>query len=36
MKDGAPLAIGIDHDHYRYREEPLAERLRAALVTDIV
>ena len=35
MKDGGPLAIGIDHDHYRYGEEPLAERLRAALVADI-
>ncbi len=35
VKDGAPLAIGIDHDHYRYREEPLAERLRATLAADI-
>ena len=36
IKDGAPLAIGIDHRKYRYRVEPLAEQLRAALAADVI
>ncbi len=36
IKDGAPLAIGIDHRRYRFRVEPLAEQLRAALAADLV
>ena len=36
IKDGAPLTIGIDHRKYRYRVEPLAEQLRAALAADVI
>ncbi len=35
IKSAAPLAIGIDHRHYHYRVDPLAEHLRAALAADI-
>jgi hypothetical protein len=35
INSGAPLAIGIDHAHYDYRVDPLAERVRAALAADI-
>ncbi len=35
IESGAPLAIGVDHAQYRYRVEPLPERVRAALATDI-
>ena len=35
IKSGAPLAIGIDHGHYRHRVDPLPEHLRAALSVDI-
>ncbi len=35
IKSGAPLAIGIDHGHYRHRVDPLAEHLCAALAADI-
>ncbi len=35
IKSGAPLAIGIDHGHYRYRVDSLPQHLRAALAADI-
>ncbi|GMQ75967.1 MAG: DUF3501 family protein [Gammaproteobacteria bacterium] len=35
IESGAPLAIGIDHTRYRYRVDPLPERVRAALAADI-
>jgi len=35
IKARAPLAIGIDHGHYRHEVEPLPEQLRAALAEDI-
>jgi Protein of unknown function (DUF3501) len=35
VKAGAPLAIGIDHEHYRHAVDPLPESLRAALALDI-
>lgn len=35
IKSGAPMAIGIDHDHYRHRVDPLSERVREALAADI-
>jgi hypothetical protein len=35
VKRGAALAIGIDHDQYRYEIDPLDEDLRAALALDI-
>ncbi len=35
IESGAPLAIGVDHAQYRYRVDPLPERVRAALAADI-
>lgn len=35
IKSGAPVAVGIDHDHYRYEVDPLEERLRVALAADL-
>jgi len=35
VKAGAPLAIGIDHGHYRHEVVPLPEQLRAALAVDV-
>jgi len=35
LKAGASMAIGIDHDHYRFEVDPLPARLRAALAADI-
>lgn len=35
LKAGAPLAMGIEHEHYRYQVDPLPETLRAALALDI-
>jgi DNA-binding helix-hairpin-helix protein with protein kinase domain len=35
MKSGEPIAVGIDHPHYRFEVDPLPERLRAALAADI-
>jgi Protein of unknown function (DUF3501) len=35
IRSGAPLAIGIDHARYRHRVDPLPERVRATLATDI-
>ncbi len=35
INSGAPLAVGIDHGHYRHRVDPLPEHLRAALAGDI-
>ncbi len=34
-RSGAPLAIGIDHDNYRAKVDPLPEPIRAALVADL-
>jgi hypothetical protein len=35
IKTGAPISIGIDHPHYRFEQDPLAEPVRAALAADI-
>jgi len=35
LKDGAPLAVGIDHDNYRYSVDPLPADVRTALVADL-
>ena len=35
IKSGAPLAVGIDHRQHRHQVDPLPERLRTALATDI-
>jgi hypothetical protein len=32
---GAPMAIGIDHDHYRHSVDPIPENVRAALRADL-
>ena len=35
LKDGAPLAAGIDHDVYRVEIRPVADNIRAALIKDL-
>jgi Protein of unknown function (DUF3501) len=35
LKSGAPLAAGVDHDHYRHSIDPVPEPVRAALVADL-
>ncbi len=35
LKDGAPLAAGIDHEVYRVEILPVAENVRAALLKDL-
>jgi hypothetical protein len=35
LKDGAPLAAGIDHEVYRVEIRPVAENVRAALLKDL-
>ena len=35
LKGGAALSIGIDHPNYRHELRPVAENLRAALVSDL-
>jgi hypothetical protein len=35
IKSGAALAVGIDHDHYGYQVDPIADNIRAALAADI-
>jgi len=35
IKSGAALAVGIDHDHYRYQVDPVGDNIRAALSADI-
>jgi len=35
IKSGAALAVGIDHDHYRYQVDPITDNIRAALAADI-
>ncbi|MGC1457504.1 MAG: DUF3501 family protein [Steroidobacteraceae bacterium] len=34
LKNHAPLGAGCDHEHYRHAVEPVAERIRAALLGD--
>jgi hypothetical protein len=34
-RSGAALSLGIDHEHYRYAVEPLADETRASLVADL-
>jgi Protein of unknown function (DUF3501) len=31
----APLAVGIDHDHYRHKIDPVAEAVRHSLAADL-
>lgn len=35
LKDGAPLAAGIDHEVYQVEIRPVAENVRAALLKDL-
>jgi hypothetical protein len=35
LKDGAPLAAGIDHDVYKVEIRPVADNIRNALVGDL-
>jgi hypothetical protein len=35
LKDGAVLWAGVDHEHYRYSIEPVADHLRASLLGDL-
>ena len=35
LKDGAPLAAGIDHEVYRVEIRPVAENVRASLLKDL-
>ena len=35
LKDGAPLAAGIDHDIYRVAIRPVPENIRQALLADL-
>ena len=35
LKDGAPLAAGIDHDIYKVEINPVAENIRHALLKDL-
>ena len=35
IESGMPIAIGIDHDHYRHQVGPLAEAVRGALAADL-
>lgn len=34
LKDGAGLAVGIDHDQYRYSVDAVSEPIRRALIAD--
>ena len=35
MKEGAPLAAGIDHDNYRVEIRPVPDNVRASLLADL-
>ena len=35
MKQGAALGMGIDHKHYAYEVEPVAEPIRESLLADL-
>jgi len=35
LKDGAPLAAGIDHDNYRVEVRPVPDNVRNSLVNDL-
>ena len=35
LKDGAPLAAGIDHDAYQVETRPVADNIRGALLQDL-
>ncbi|MDE2338290.1 MAG: DUF3501 family protein [Gammaproteobacteria bacterium] len=35
LRAGAPLAAGVDHEHYSHRVSPVPDALRAALLADL-
>ena len=35
LRAGAPLAAGVDHEHYSHRVSPLPEAVRVALLADL-
>ena len=35
LRDGAPLAAGIDHDNYRVEVRPVPDNVRASLIADL-
>ena len=35
LRAGAPLAAGVDHEHYRHWVNPVPEAVRAALLADL-
>ena len=35
LRGGAPLAAGVDHEHYRHWVNPVPEALKAALLADL-
>jgi hypothetical protein len=35
LQQGASLGIGIDHSHYAYEVEPVAEQVRVSLLADL-
>lgn len=35
VKSGAPLAVGVDHEHYRHEINPVTAAAHAALVADL-
>jgi Protein of unknown function (DUF3501) len=35
LKGGAPLAMGVDHPHYRHAIDAVAENVRSALLADL-
>lgn len=35
LRAGAPLAAGVDHEHYRHWVNPVPQALRAALLADL-
>ena len=35
LHDGAQLAVGVDHEHYRYAVDPVAAAVRGALAADL-
>jgi hypothetical protein len=35
LRDGAQLAVGVDHEHYRYAVDPVPAQVRGALAADL-
>jgi hypothetical protein len=35
LRAGAPLAAGVDHEHYRHAVDPVPAAVRTALIADL-